>query len=241
MRLQAQREACLNVIGAAHDLSERVYPALLEILRSDGPAETPPDFLKVEQAAIRAAVDRLELEGPTEVIPLAHEIIEAARGIDEDCMMEIPALESIYRISGGLVRISRLFNLSKELTAEFSEEITENIRNAIIDHDSDRIRTTLQPVVDRRYITAFQAHEIATCRWDYLVGVEGGIHHYLDDARMDFTKAAHTILAERQGSRRNWLIGRLSQSRGEHQSPRGRWTFRWRRPRTGASSGRPGA
>ncbi|WP_158693217.1 hypothetical protein [Streptomyces viridochromogenes] len=224
----------MNVIKAAHDLSERVYPALLEILRSEGPAETPPDFLKAEQAAIRAAVDRLELEGPAEVVPLAHEIIEAARGVDEDCMMEIPAMESIYRVAGGLIRLSRLFSLSKELTAEFPEEVTEDIRNAIIDQDQERIRAALQPVIDRRYISAFEAREIATCNWDYLVGVEGGIHKYLDDARIDFAKAAHAILAERQGARRRWLIGRRSQPRGEQEGLRGRWPFRRGRSRVRA-------
>ncbi|MFE0739116.1 hypothetical protein [Streptomyces sp. NPDC058855] len=219
----------MNVMEAAHNLSERVYPALLEILRREGPAETPPDFLKIERAAIRAAVDRLELEGPVEVIPLAHEIIEAARGIDEDCMMEIPALEPIYKIAGGFVRISRLFYLSRGLTTQFDIEVTEAIRNAIIDQDSPRIRSALQPIVDGGFISAFEANEIATCNWDHLVGVDGGIHKYLDDARIGFAKAAHSALAERQGTHRRWLH-RLRSQRIGLQVMQGRWPLRRRRP-----------
>ncbi|MFI2033242.1 hypothetical protein ACH470_00835 [Streptomyces bottropensis] len=209
MRLQAQREACLNVIQAAHTLSERVYPALLEILRSDGPTETPPDFLKAEQAAIRAAVDRLELEGPAEVVPLAHEIIEAARGIDEDCMMNIPALEAIYEVAGGFIRISRLFTLSRKFTESCGIEIAENVRHSIIDKvNHDRVREAFQPAVDQGAVSDFTVNEIATCNWDYLVGVDGGIHVYLDEARTNFTKAAYAYVAEQQNPRRRWLLWR---------------------------------
>lgn len=213
MRLQAQREACMNVIQAAHSLSERVYPALLEIVQHEGPVETPPDFLKAEQAAIRAAVDRLELEGPNQVVPLAHEIIEAARDIDEDCMMEISALKSIHLVAGGFIRISRLFTLSRHLTDSFGEEVTEKIREAIIDETPHRIRESLQPLVDQQIISRFTAHEISTCSWDYLVGVNGGLHSHLDNARIDFAKSAHAYIAEQLSPRHRWSLRRRRNQR----------------------------
>lgn len=216
MRLQAQRDACLNVMKAAHDLSQRVYPTLKEIIQSEGPAETPPDFLKAEQAAIRAAVDRLELEGPAQIVPLAHEIIQAAKDIDEDCMMQIPALEAIYEVAGDFTRRSRLFNLSKELTRTYDQDLLEEVRHTIIyEERTDEIRKGLQPLVDQGGISAFTANEIATCNWDHLVGVDGGIHQYLDDARDEFTKAAHAYLDGQQNPRRRWpLRRRRSQSSG---------------------------
>ncbi|MCD9590865.1 hypothetical protein [Streptomyces sp. 8ZJF_21] len=233
MRLQAQREACLDLIHAAHSLSESIYPALLEIVRRDGVnAETPPDFLKEEQSALRAAVDRLELEGPVELVPLANAILEAARQADEDCMMEVWVLGALYKISGGFIRISRLFTLSRELTESFDEEITEKIRHAIIDEDSASIQESLQPLVEREVISQFTAGEISRCNWDWLVqGMDGG----LEEARKVFTQAANGYLAERQNPAIRWLSRRWASRRatsapsGWPGPPRRRGLFRRRR------------
>ncbi|WP_143041321.1 hypothetical protein [Streptomyces indicus] len=198
MRIQAQKEACLSLIESSHAMPEAVYPALIHLLRN-GISETPPDFLKNERAAIRSAVSRLELEGPTELIPLAHRILDEAAGIDETCMMQIPALEAIYHLAGGLVRKSRFFSFSTQWAESCSlEALTlDEIRYTVVySEDAATILEALRPLVSGGYLSQFDAHEISTCDWDFLVGVDGGIHCYLDDALEEFTKAAHSYVVE---------------------------------------------
>ncbi|MER7348850.1 hypothetical protein ABT390_25975 [Streptomyces aurantiacus] len=188
------------MIRASQDLAERIYPALIEVVSEEGFVETPPDFLKAERAELRSAVDRLELEGPEPVIPFAHDLLDAVRVVDEECMLETPQLQAIYRLAGGFIRLSRLFSLSGAVTLTFGEEVAENLRHAIIEQSG--VREALEPLVAGNFMPVGMDVEIEKCNWDYLAC---GLADDLNESRAKFTRAAREYFVDD----RRWSLLRI--------------------------------
>ncbi|GHH27214.1 hypothetical protein [Streptomyces lanatus] len=132
---EAQRAAHVALIESAHAVAEHMRPVLWRAVEEYATAENQLSvrltFASEPRTAFRTSLARVELEGPPDLIPLAHEVAAAVEQAEERCRSELPFLAARHRLSPvfeepsdrilfppgvGLVAVNALLNLSRTET-----------------------------------------------------------------------------------------------------------------------------